>query len=338
LFWALQVTKFSVAFSGFANATPWYILGVLLLGEAASRTGLAKRLGYLLVQRTGTSYSRLLLGIIMLIWLMSFLIPSPTALVTTPAPVALWILAVFGAERGGNLAKGLFVILTYVATVFGKMILGGGVTVLARGIIETQTGLQVLWSQWLLAFLPCALLMIVAAWLTVRWLYPVKSDVLPGGRQSLRETIQAMGPWSAEEQKTLAALLLAIGLRATDFLHQLNPAVIALGVGLLLTLPKVGVLDTQALKSVNFLLVVFVGGALSMGTVLAETEVLHLVMGRLLAWLGPLLLEAWQASVILYWSNVLYHFLLGNELTLVSASLPVLLELAEVHGYNAVAL
>jgi sodium-dependent dicarboxylate transporter 2/3/5 len=222
LFWALQVTKFSVAFSGFANATPWYILGVLLLGEATSWTGLAKRLGYLVVRRTGTSYSRLLLGIIMLIWLMSFLIPSPTALVTTLAPVALGILAVLGAERIGNLAKGLFVILTYVATVFGKMILGGGVTVLARGIIETQTGLQVLWSQWLLAFLPCALLTIVAAWLTVRWLYPVESDVLPGGRQSLRETIQAMRPWSAEEQKTLAALLLAIGLWATDFLHQLN--------------------------------------------------------------------------------------------------------------------
>jgi di/tricarboxylate transporter len=117
-----------------------------------------------------------------------------------------------------------------------------------------------------------------------------------------------------------------------------QPAVIAIGVGLLLTLPKVGVLDTKALRSVKFLLVVFVGGALSMGTVLAETEVLHLVIGRLLARLGPLLREAWQASVILYWSNVLYHFLLGNELTLVSTSLPVLLKLAEAHGYNAVAL
>ena len=37
LFWVLHVTKFSVAFSGFATTSPWFILGVVLLGGKGSR-------------------------------------------------------------------------------------------------------------------------------------------------------------------------------------------------------------------------------------------------------------------------------------------------------------
>ena len=56
----------------------------------------------------------------------------------------------------------------------------------------------------------------------------------------------------------------------TDFVHHLNPAVIAIGIGLLLSLPKVGVLDAKAIKAVNFLSIIFIGGALSMAMVLIE--------------------------------------------------------------------
>jgi di/tricarboxylate transporter len=62
LFWALQVTTASGAFSGFASNTPWYLFAVLLMSEAASRTGFAQRLGYLVIRTVGTSYSRLLLS------------------------------------------------------------------------------------------------------------------------------------------------------------------------------------------------------------------------------------------------------------------------------------
>ena len=39
LFWALGGMKFSVAFSGFASSTPWFVLGVILLGQAAATKG-----------------------------------------------------------------------------------------------------------------------------------------------------------------------------------------------------------------------------------------------------------------------------------------------------------
>lgn len=160
--------------------------------------------------------------------------------------------------------------ITAACTLFGKMIVGSAANVLARGIIEEQTGTQVLWSQWLLAYLPAALLTVGASWLTIRWLYAPEREEIPGGKQFLRDALHEMGPWSWDEIKALLWLLVAVALWMTDFVHHLNPAVIAIGIGLLLSLPKVGVLDAKAIKAVNFLSIIFIGGALSMAMVLIE--------------------------------------------------------------------
>jgi len=41
LFWALGVSRFEDAFSGFSNETPWFLLGAILIGAMASKSGLA---------------------------------------------------------------------------------------------------------------------------------------------------------------------------------------------------------------------------------------------------------------------------------------------------------
>ena len=43
LFWALEIAKVETAFSGFANDTPWFLFGAILIGTAASKTGVPQR-------------------------------------------------------------------------------------------------------------------------------------------------------------------------------------------------------------------------------------------------------------------------------------------------------
>src|SRR2546427_9902464 len=81
-----------------------------------------------------------------------------------------------------------------------------------------------------------------------------------------------MGPWTVAEKKTLALLLLAVGLWATDLWHKTDPAVIALGVGLMVALPKIGLLKTKDIQRVNFLLIIFMAGAPSIGGGVAQTK------------------------------------------------------------------
>ena len=337
LFWALQIVPFSVAFSGFVNTAPWFVFGALLMGEAVARTGLGKRIGYTVLCKVGTSYARLLFGSIMLVYLLSFLVPTPNAQLTILMSLLLGIVAVCGLTPQSNVAKGLFLGVTYACTLFAKMNMAAAANLLARGLIEEQTGLQVWWGQWFLAFFPAALLTVAACWFTVRWLYPGAAHELAGSQQALQDTLKTMGPWSRDEQKTLGWLLLAVILWATDCLHHIHPAVIALGIGFLLALPQVGVLDVKAIKAVNFLLIMFIGGALSMGNVLTQTGVLHLLTERLMPGLIPMLSDGWRAALTLYWGGFVYHFLLAEDKVMVTTVLPVLLKFAQINGYNPVA-
>ena len=80
------------------------------------------------------------------------------------AAIALGLIEAFGAARGSNVARGMFLILTYTANIFDKMIIAGAGSITARGAIEKYGGVEVLWSQWFLAFLPCSIITLLAAW------------------------------------------------------------------------------------------------------------------------------------------------------------------------------
>jgi anion transporter len=333
LFWLLHVVPSATAFSGFTSPTPWFVFSALLIGQATTKVGLATRLGYYVVTFTGGSYSRLLLGFTTLVFLLSTVL-TPMAQVATMAGVAQGIIAAWGLGPHSNLAKGLFLILTYVSTVVIKLFLTGGATIMAAGLLEKLTGVQVLWGQWFLAFCPLIPPSIVACWLILRWLYPLEPTTTPPEPSSVRALLHTLGAWSWEEKKVASWLILAITLWATDSLHHIPPAAVAISVALLLTLPGLGVLNASSIKAVNFLLVLFVGGVLGMANVLAETGILTVLSTHIGSLGGAMLSDAWRATLTLYWGGFLYHFLISSEYTTVSTMLPVLLNVATTQGYN----
>src|ERR1700704_4743123 len=113
LFWALGVVRFPVAFSGFANDTSWFLFGALLIGAIAMRSGVARRLAYIILLRVGITYPRILLGLIITDFLLTFVVPSGIARVVIMAAIALGLVEAFGAARGSNVARGMFLILIH---------------------------------------------------------------------------------------------------------------------------------------------------------------------------------------------------------------------------------
>ena len=338
LFWALNVVKFSVAFSGFVNSTVWFLFGSLLMAEAAARTGLAKRLGCLLLRRTGSCYSRLVLGLISASYLLTVFVPSGIGRLAILAPLTAGIVKASGAGERSNLSRGLFVVLTSIAGLSDVMILSGATSMMTRGIVEEQTGMQLLWSQWFLAFLPLSLITIFAAARIVRWLYPVGANAPLPGNSFFTDTLEQMGPWTAAEKKALAWFLIAVSLWATDFIHGVSPAVVGLGIAIVLCLPNLGVLDGKALKQVNFLVIVFSAGAISMGSVLIASNSLPLLTDPLIAWMRPLFTDALSYTLTLYFGGFIYHFIFANRQSMLITSLPVLLALGADSGFNLITL
>jgi sodium-dependent dicarboxylate transporter 2/3/5 len=334
LFWALGIVKFPVAFSGFANDTAWFLFGALLLGVIATRSGIARRLAYFIMLRIGITYPRILLGLIVTDFLLTFIVPSGIARVVIMASIALGLAEAFKAAPGNNLSRGMFLILSYTANIFDKMIIAGAGSITARGLIEQFGGVEVLWSYWFIAFLPCSIITVVAAWWLTLWLYPPESATLAGGYEFLRTEIQKMGPWTAVEKKAALLLAAAILLWLTDFAHHISPAVIGMGVGLFALLPRVGILEIEDMKRLNYLPVFFVAAAVSMGTVLSATKGLTVLTNYMFAWMQPYMTNILTTTVVLYWSAFVYHFLLASEISMLGTSIPLVMEFAKSHGMH----
>jgi solute carrier family 13 (sodium-dependent dicarboxylate transporter), member 2/3/5 len=334
LFWALGVVRFPVAFSGFANDTPWFLFGALLLGVVATRSGIARRLAYFLMLRIGVTYPRILLGLILTDFLLTFIVPSGIARVVIMASIALGLAEAFRSPPGSNVSRGMFLILSYTANIFDKMIIAGAGSITARGLIEKVGGVEVLWSYWFIAFLPCSIITVLAAWLLTLRLYPPETVALQGGRAYLQAEVEKMGAWTPLEKKSALLLAGAIVLWLTDFIHHISPAVIGLGVGLLALLPRVGILDIEDMRRLNYLPVFFVAAAVSMGTVLEATKGLEVLTNAMFAWMQPHMTNVVTTTIVMYWTAFFYHFLLASEISMLATSIPLVMGFAKSHNMH----
>jgi anion transporter len=334
LFWALGLATPALAFSGFANDTTWFMMGVLLIGAMTEQSGLGMRLGYTALSRAGSSYSMILLVVIFVDFLLAIPIPSGVARVVIMASLAVSIIKAFGVPKNSNLARGLFIMFAYSATVFDKMFLANPPAIMARNFIQDIGHVPVSWSLWAIAYLPCNLITILVCWRVALWLYPPEVTHLPGGKNVLKDELKKMGPWSVQEKKCAVLVLIAVAIWMTDFLHHLNPALIGVGIGLAALLPGIGFLSIEDFRKVNLSVFFMVGGAICMTNVLVDTKAIELFTKVMFSWMAPLVSDVYKSSVVLYWTAFVYHIFLASETSMVAASMPPLMHFALDKGFN----
>ncbi len=336
LFWTVVGVPFGTAFGGFAQASAWFVFAAGLFGLTATKTGLARRLATMFLGRASLSYSRLILGFILMSVLLNFLVPSGIARVIILAGIGLGVVKSRGWERGTFSARGLFVTLTISCALFDKLMITGGSTIVAQGIMEKVGRTRVYWSQWLFAQLPALLMSVFVCWVIALWLFPGESrlDPLPG--QPVQDT-PLTGKWSAAEKRCAVLLTVALCLWLTDFLHHVHPAMVALGVALATVLPRIGVLDADELKRIDFLPFVFTASALSLGDGLMKTGALDLVTNAFAFLWRPWAHSFLLSAIVLYWTSFAYHLLVPSDPTTLATSMPTVMNFALVHKWNPAA-
>ena len=334
MFWALGIVKFEQAFSGFANETAWFLFAAMLIGLMTSKSGLARRLAYNIMLRVGITYPRILLGLIITDFLLTIVVPSGLARVVILAAIALALCEAFNAQRGSNIARGMFLVLTYTANIFDKMIIAGAGAITATGLMQKFGGVEVLWGQWFLAFLPCSIITVLVAWFLTLRFYRPETTSIAGGKEFFRTQLKTMGPWSLVEKKAAALISLAILLWVTDFIHHIPPVMVALGVGLFALLPRVGLLDPDDMRTLNYMPVFFVAEAVSMGNVLSITKGLDVLTHNVIAWMDPFFVNIYTTTIVMYWTAFVYHFLLASEISMLGTSIPLVMGLAKAHAMS----
>ncbi len=201
LLWIFGIAKPEIIFSGFVNDASWFYIGAVLLGAMATKTGLPQRIAGFVVNRVGLTYSRLLLGVIIITFLLTFIVPSGVARVVIMAPICIGVIELFGVDKGSNIGKGIFLTMCYTSAVFDKMIIAGTGAITARNVIERIGQVDVTYSFWLLAFFPCSLATIFVGWRLTLWLFPPEIASLEGRRAEVQAHFNKVSAWSPMHTK-----------------------------------------------------------------------------------------------------------------------------------------
>jgi anion transporter len=213
----MHVTNVRVALEGFSSASTYLIVGAFILATAMVKTGLAERITYLILLRTGCSPARITLGVMLANIVLAFLVPSATARTALLLPMCLSIISLFDSGGRSKFAVSLLLVLAFTNATIGAGILTATVPNPVTVEFLAKTGRIVTYTDWLLYGFPPALLMTFLTWWFVQRVYQEKrEDLREGVDRIIRDKLAAMGKTTSPEWRALSVFLLVTFLWATQ--------------------------------------------------------------------------------------------------------------------------
>ncbi len=270
-----------VVFSGFHSTALWLVFGGLVLGVAVRRSGLGERFARLLASRAGGSYAGIIAGIVMVSTVLALLMPSSMGRVLIFLPIVLTLADRLGFGPGSRGRTGMALAATMGTVMTGFGILPANVAnMVLSGASETLYGYVPAYGEFLLLHFPVTAALKAVA-LVGCILLMFRDRPLPA------RPAPAPAAGSAGERRLMVILGAALALWATDFLHHVSPAWIALGAAFLCLLPRIGMVPAKAFNGeIDYGSLFYVAGLLGLGAVVAESGLGDVLAGTLVDALG----------------------------------------------------
>jgi len=287
----------SVALSGFAASGFWILVSVLFFGHAMDKTGLARRIAYRILLVFRPTYPGILAAFLLIGFVLTLGIPSMTVRTAILVPIAWALVRAIGLELPGR-GSALIVISTFeMAVLPGCALLTGA-----------------LWGPYLaglfanqripLAWLDYARVMFVP---TAAWCVLVLAGNLlvlrpQGGlgvtRDIVLKELKALGTMRREEAITLVVVGLSIAAWASQPWHRI-PAE-AIGMLAMTALFAGGVLQPSEIGTgIPWHLALFVGGMLSLSTVMTTYKISTWLAGFIVPLVAPSAGNPWALVTVL---------------------------------------
>lgn len=257
-----EVAPPSVVFAGFESAAWWLVFGGLIIGVAVNRTGLGKRLAGAVAGPLTTTYPRLIFAVVLVSSGLAFVMPSTMGRVILLLPIILALADRVGLAPDSNGRIGMVLAAAFSTYMIPAAILPANVpNMVMAGAAESLWGIILTYGDYLLLHMPVlGLVKGVALILVICRLYP---DRLNGDAGVSRRP----APMTAEERRLAVLLAGTLMLWATDFLHGISPAWVALATALVCLLPSSGLVPPRVFGSeVNFASLFYVGGVLGLAS------------------------------------------------------------------------
>lgn len=307
------VAGFPEALAGFSSPVAYFLLGVLTIGLAVSKSGLAERVARFFLRRSQGSARSLYLQLLLAFPLLTLILPSATTRTGILVHVYEQALTLAEVPRRAPLARAVMMALNSINRLASTILLTGGITPMVSAALIGGIG----WTEWLLLMsVPYLVLLLLGAGL-------IYFSYRRGFGERLPPLLEAPPrPLSGKELRTLAITAGASLLWLTDAVHHLHPVIPALLAWIFLLLPRVGVLSwSEFERDIGWTNFFVLAASLSLARALESSGA-----------------SAWLAQLIV---TAVPHFRGEPVLviaTLLAAAVPVRLLVPNITGFLAIAI
>ena len=190
-----------------------FLVGVMLVGHALRKHGLAVRISLAILSMPGVARSGS--GLVFMLLIASTVISAlvnDLAVIVTMTPIALSLTrsAAAGAPR---MAAAASLAVLYGASAGGLATPGGSVfNPLTLAVLERTTSYSVSFAQWTSTGVLLAAVHLPICYLVLKWMLPPEVQALPDRRSHIRRQREQLGPLSRGEKNVVLALTLMLVL------------------------------------------------------------------------------------------------------------------------------
>jgi solute carrier family 13 (sodium-dependent dicarboxylate transporter), member 2/3/5 len=209
MFPIMQVLPIKTVASKYADSNIYLFMGGFMLGLAIEKWGLHKRIALSIVNFTGTSGNRIILGFILATGFLSMWL-SNTATTMMMFPIAASVISVVRDNHSGkgnisNFSLAIMLAIAYASNFGGiATVIGTPPNVQFRSMIEARYHYSIQFFDWMIICAPIALLLLLSLYIVMtRFMYPNRIASEPQTKALIKNELVKLGPMSTQEKRVL---------------------------------------------------------------------------------------------------------------------------------------
>ncbi|HWR41844.1 DASS family sodium-coupled anion symporter [Sporomusa sp.] len=339
----LGTTKaLTLALGGFSNTALALVGGALFIAAAMMQTGLDRRIALVVLSKIGAKTNRVLAGVILVGFILSFFVPSTTARVSCMVPIVMGIILAFGVDK-----KSRFAAVMMIATAQADSIWNVGIktaaaqNMIAMGFIEKQLGKYITWLDWFVAAAPFALIMSIVLYYVLLKLIPPETEEVAGGKEAIARALSELGPMTLSEKKLMAMSVLLLFFWSTEkIVHPFDTSSTTIAAIALMLLPGIGVMTwKQAQEKIPWGTLILFGVGISLGSALLSTKAAAWLAKIIVGLFGLQTMPALIILAVIAAFLIIIHLGFASATALAAAMIPIIitiLQSVKTPGINVV--
>ncbi len=321
-----------MALSGFSSPALALVGAALFLAAAMVRTGLDERIALVVLSKIGAKTNRVLAGVILVGFILSFFVPSTTARVSCMVPIVLGIISAFGVPLKSRFSAIMMIAIAQADSIWNVGIkTAAAQNMIALDFIEKQLGVSVSWLDWFIAAAPFAILISIALYYVLLKLIPPEMEEIKGGKETVARLLKELGPMKTSEKKLMIISVILLFFWATEkIVHPFDTSSTTLVAIAIMLLPGVGIMTwKEAQSKISWGTLVLFGVGISLGSALLSTKAADWIAHCVVDTFGLYDMTAFMIVVILAAFLIIIHLGFASATALAAAMIPIVISVLQ---------